>query len=157
MDGDLPNIKRWVVFYPIYINSKKTLAEGRRISAIKACESPTCLEIGDCCKYLKLPFAVEVDKAYPRDFMQRGRVRVLLKNIDGTFYNPEITSRKQLMLKVAELVPEHRGRTMKQKPSVTHNAGTSKPSVTHNAGTSKPSVTHNAGTLKSGKGRRRKK
>lgn len=35
---------------------------------------------------------LKVDKAYPRDFMQRGRVRVLLKREDGTFYNPAITS-----------------------------------------------------------------
>ncbi|KAF8379993.1 hypothetical protein HHK36_027462 [Tetracentron sinense] len=60
MDGEVPNIKRWIVFYPIYINSKKTIAEGRRISASKACENPTCIEIGDCCSHLKLPFAIEV-------------------------------------------------------------------------------------------------
>ena len=60
MDGGVPNIKKWVVLYPIYINSKKTIAEGRRISAELACEKPTCVEIGDCCSHLKLPFAIEV-------------------------------------------------------------------------------------------------
>eukprot|EP00262_Sarcandra_glabra_P000472 TRINITY_DN10555_c0_g1_i1.p1 TRINITY_DN10555_c0_g1~~TRINITY_DN10555_c0_g1_i1.p1 ORF type:complete len:139 (-),score=28.26 TRINITY_DN10555_c0_g1_i1:117-533(-) len=125
MDKELPNIKRWIVFYPVYINSKKTLAEGRRISASKACENPTCLEIGDSCNYLKLPFAIEVDKAYPRDFMQRGRVRVLLKREDGTLFNPAISSRKQLMLQVAELVPRHHGRTKKQEPAATSAAGPS--------------------------------
>uniref|UniRef100_A0A0A0L2H8 Signal recognition particle 19 kDa protein n=1 Tax=Cucumis sativus TaxID=3659 RepID=A0A0A0L2H8_CUCSA len=94
MDGEIPNIKRWVVLYPIYINSKKTIAEGRRIGVSKACENPTCVEIGDCCGHLKLPFAIEIDKAYPRDFMQRGRVRVLLKKEDGTLSNPAITSSK---------------------------------------------------------------
>ncbi|XP_011623592.1 signal recognition particle 19 kDa protein isoform X1 [Amborella trichopoda] len=92
MDIDQPNIKRWIVFYPVYINSKKTVAEGRRIGVSKACENPTCVEIGDSCNHLKLPFAIEVDKAYPRDFMQRGRVRVLLKKEDGSFYNPSIRS-----------------------------------------------------------------
>ncbi|MQM04379.1 hypothetical protein Taro_037180 [Colocasia esculenta] len=92
MAAEQPNIKRWIVLYPVYINSKKTLAEGRRISVGKACENPTCVEIGDCCSYLKLPFAIEIDKAYPRDFMQRGRVRVLLKKEDGSFYNPDICS-----------------------------------------------------------------
>lgn len=136
MDGDQLNIKRWIVFYPVYINSKKTLAEGRRISASKACENPTCVEIGDCCKHFKLPYAIEVDKAYPRDFMQRGRVRVLLKREDGTLYNPAISSRKQLMLHVAELVPRHPGRTKKQETSTkkqeasvsSSNAGPSKSS-----------------------------
>ena len=58
--SELPNIKKWVVMYPVYINSKKTMAEGRRIGVAKACENPTCAEIGDCCSYLKLPFAIEV-------------------------------------------------------------------------------------------------
>ncbi|XP_078442670.1 signal recognition particle 19 kDa protein, putative / SRP19 [Wolffia australiana] len=115
MESDLPNIKRWIVLYPVYINSKKTLADGRRIGVSKACENPTCAEIGDCCSYLKLPFAIEVDKAYPRDFLQRGRVRVLLKKEDGTLVNPEISSRKQLMIRVAELVPKHHGRTTKKQ------------------------------------------
>ncbi|XP_004147903.1 signal recognition particle 19 kDa protein [Cucumis sativus] len=127
MDGEIPNIKRWVVLYPIYINSKKTIAEGRRIGVSKACENPTCVEIGDCCGHLKLPFAIEIDKAYPRDFMQRGRVRVLLKKEDGTLSNPAITSRKQLMLRIAELVPRHPGRTKKQEPaSSSSTAGPSK-------------------------------
>ncbi|KAG5223372.1 signal recognition particle protein [Salix suchowensis] len=109
MDGGVPNIKKWVVVYPVYINSKKTIAEGRRISVEKGCENPTCIEIGDCCSHLKLPFAIEIDKAYPRDFMQVGRVRVLLKREDGSLCNPAIPSRKQLMLHVAELVPRHPG------------------------------------------------
>lgn len=57
---ELPNIKKWIVMYPVYINSKKTMAEGRRIALTKACENPTCAEIADCCSYLKLPFAIEV-------------------------------------------------------------------------------------------------
>lgn len=127
MEGELPSVKKWIVLYPVYINSKKTVAEGRRIGISKSCENPTCAEIGDCCSYLKLPFAIEVfhsifhysiwiyhicgidywkmywfcwwsqiDKAYPRDFMQRGRVRVLLKKEDGTLINPSISSSKLL-------------------------------------------------------------
>ncbi|KAM0945786.1 putative signal recognition particle, SRP19 subunit [Dioscorea sansibarensis] len=126
MEGQGPNIKKWMVLYPIYINSKKTIAEGRRISAAKACENPTCLEIVDCCNYLKIPSAIELDKAYPRDFMQRGRVRVLLRREDGSLYNPAIGTRKQLMHQVAELVPKHHGRTKKQEAVATSTAGPSK-------------------------------
>ncbi|KAH7686271.1 signal recognition particle subunit SRP19 protein [Dioscorea alata] len=122
MEGQGPNIKKWIVLYPIYINSKKTIAEGRRISAAKACENPTCLEIVDCCNYLKIPSAIELDKAYPRDFMQRGRVRILLRREDGSPYNPAIGTRKQLMHQVAELVPKHHGRTKKQEPAATSTA-----------------------------------
>lgn len=120
MDGNLkamPDTSRWVVIYPVYINSKKTLAEGRRICASKACENPTIVEIGDCCQYLRLPCAIEIDKAYSRDFMQRGRVRVQLKRDDGTLVNSAIPSRKTLFLKVAELVPKHHGRSKKQDHS----------------------------------------
>jgi len=58
--GETVNIKKWTVFYPVYINSKKTVADGRRISLTNACENPTCVEISDCCAHLKLPNAVEV-------------------------------------------------------------------------------------------------
>ncbi|OIW00173.1 hypothetical protein TanjilG_29163 [Lupinus angustifolius] len=125
MEGELANIKKWNILYPVYINSKKTMAQGRRIGLTKACENPTCAEIGDCCTYFKLPFAIEIDKAYPRDFMQRGRVRVLLKKEDGTLFNPAIASRKQLMLRIAEMVPRHPGRTKKPEAASTSAAGTS--------------------------------
>ncbi|KAG5223368.1 signal recognition particle protein [Salix suchowensis] len=114
MDGGVPNIKKWVVVYPVYINSKKTIG----------CENPTCIEIGDCCSHLKLPFAIEIDKAYPRDFMQVGRVRVLLKREDGVYVI--LPFLPQLMIHVAELVPRHPGRTKKQEPASTSNAATSK-------------------------------
>ncbi|KAG6389454.1 hypothetical protein SASPL_150922 [Salvia splendens] len=55
--------------------------------------------------------------------MQRGRVRVMLKKEDGSFYNPAISSRKQLMLHVAELVRQHPGRTKKQEPATSAAAG----------------------------------
>ncbi|XP_066348800.1 signal recognition particle 19 kDa protein isoform X1 [Miscanthus floridulus] len=89
--GDLRStIKKWNVIYPVYLNSKKTVAEGRRIAAAKACPDPTCIEIADCCSHLKIPHAVELDKAYPRDFFQVGRVRVQLKKDDGSPVNPAI-------------------------------------------------------------------
>ncbi|XP_058763031.1 signal recognition particle 19 kDa protein-like [Vicia villosa] len=115
MDVELSTIKKWIILYPVYINSKKTVTEGRRISVSKACENPTCVEIGDCCSFLKLPFAIEIDKACPRDFMPRGDLKVLLKREDGTLCNSSISSRKQLMLRVAEMVPKHHGRTKKQE------------------------------------------
>ncbi|MCL7035336.1 hypothetical protein MKW94_000238 [Papaver nudicaule] len=126
IDDSVANIKKWVVFYPIYINSKKTLAQGRRISANKGCEDPTCIEIGDCCGALKLPYAIEINKAYPRDFMQVGRVRVQLKREDGTLCNPDIKSRKDMMHQVAAMVPRHPGRNKKQAAaSSSASAGTS--------------------------------
>ncbi|KAI4335056.1 hypothetical protein L6164_013738 [Bauhinia variegata] len=126
MDVESSNIKKWIVLYPVYIDSKKTIAEGRRIGLNKACENPNCIEIRDCCDYLKLPNKIEPNKAYPRDFRLEGRVRVLLRKEDGTLYNPSISSRKQLMHTVAEMVPRHQGRTKKQEPASTSAAGPSK-------------------------------
>ena len=51
MDGELPNIKRWIVFYLVYTNSMKTVAVGRRIGLSKACENPVCPKFGDFCSY----------------------------------------------------------------------------------------------------------
>ncbi|OEL32795.1 Signal recognition particle 19 kDa protein [Dichanthelium oligosanthes] len=65
------------------------------------CPDPTCAEIADCCSRLKIPCKIESDKAYPRDFLQVGRVRVQLKWDDGSPVNPEITtSEHQLSLRL---------------------------------------------------------
>uniref|UniRef100_A0A9I9EGP1 Uncharacterized protein n=1 Tax=Cucumis melo TaxID=3656 RepID=A0A9I9EGP1_CUCME len=53
----------------------------------------------------------QIDKAYPRDFMQRG-----MRESEG----------KQLMLRIAEVVPRHLGRTKKQEPASSSTAGPSK-------------------------------
>uniref|UniRef100_A0ACD5ZMT7 Uncharacterized protein n=1 Tax=Avena sativa TaxID=4498 RepID=A0ACD5ZMT7_AVESA len=75
------SIKKWKIIYPVYLNSKKTVAEGRRIAATKACPDPTCIEIADSCTYLKIRCAIELDKAYPRDFFQVGRLSLILYNM----------------------------------------------------------------------------
>ncbi|KAG2606201.1 signal recognition particle 19 kDa protein-like [Panicum virgatum] len=122
--GDLRStIKKWNVIYPVYLNSKKTVAEGRRIATSKACPDPTCIEIADCCSHLKIPHAIELDKAYPRDFFQVGRVRVQLKKDDGSPVNPAIKTKKQLMIQIAELVPKHHGRTKKQESAPSSSTG----------------------------------
>lgn len=102
-----------VILYPAYINSKRTVSGGRRIPADKACEDPNVIEIFDALKYLKLPADIE-DKQYPRDWwLSRGRLRVRLFNDDGTPTNPEVPTRREMLLRVAELVPKHPGRHKK--------------------------------------------
>eukprot|EP00244_Chara_vulgaris_P003254 TRINITY_DN1586_c0_g2_i2.p1 TRINITY_DN1586_c0_g2~~TRINITY_DN1586_c0_g2_i2.p1 ORF type:complete len:162 (+),score=37.50 TRINITY_DN1586_c0_g2_i2:24-509(+) len=121
-----PDHSKWNVIYPIYINSKKTLAEGRKISKSKAVENPTVNEIYDCCLFLKLPCHVEPDKCYSRDYMQRGRLRVQVKS-DGVPLNPAIPNRQSLLVEVAKLVPKHANRTRKQQESA--SASSSGPEV----------------------------
>ena len=101
---------RRVVIYPSYINSKCSVAEGRRIPKDCACDAPNVLEIRDVLeKSMKLPCEVE-DKSYPRDFWQRGRVRVTLKKDDGSPLAKEFPTRRAVMMEIARLVPKHPGR-----------------------------------------------
>ena len=58
---------------------------------------------------MKLPCEVE-DKSYPRDFWQRGRVRVTLKKDDGSPLAKEFPTRRAVMMEIARLVPKHPGR-----------------------------------------------
>lgn len=119
-----------VIVYPNYINSLKTVAEGRRIPKGKACENPTVHEMEDCVKYFKLPVEIE-NKAYSRDWMIRGRLRVELFKEDGTPVNPEVPTRRELLLRIAELVPRHPNRSKKAQAaqaqaSSSNAAGSSK-------------------------------
>tara|TARA_R110002050_G_scaffold271957_1_gene415604 strand:- start:1284 stop:1541 length:258 start_codon:yes stop_codon:yes gene_type:complete len=38
-------IKEWHIIYPIYINNRKKLVDGRRIAKEKGCMNPTCQEV----------------------------------------------------------------------------------------------------------------
>ncbi|KAF5828795.1 hypothetical protein DUNSADRAFT_17074 [Dunaliella salina] len=59
----------------------------------------------EACEALKLPAQVE-DKHYPKAWWIRARLRVQIKNGDGTFIDPEITSKQKLLLKLAQQVPK---------------------------------------------------
>lgn len=45
--------------------------------------------------------------------MTAGRIRVRLTRPDGSFENPDVTSRKELMLKMAELIPRLQSRKVR--------------------------------------------
>lgn len=108
---------RFICLYPAYINNKKTIAEGRRIPVEKAVQNPTCSEIADVCRANKLNAIVEADKMYTRecnrDALFKGRVRVQLKNEDGSACVDKLHSRKAVMLRVAEEIPKLKTRTQK--------------------------------------------
>ncbi|XP_041459547.1 signal recognition particle 19 kDa protein-like [Lytechinus variegatus] len=109
---------RWICIYPAYINSKKTVAEGRKIPKEKALENPTLAELRDVCQAVGLPVATEGTKMYPRDQNRdptfRGRVRVQLKNADGTFVSDQFKTRKDVMFQLTEMIPKLKSRTQKQ-------------------------------------------
>lgn len=86
---------RWICIYPAYINSKKTLKEGRRIPKEKAVDNPTHQEIRDVLVSVGLKVGVE-NKIYSRErskeMLYRGRIRVQLRNDDGTPCSTEFPS-----------------------------------------------------------------
>ncbi|XP_009860548.2 signal recognition particle 19 kDa protein-like [Ciona intestinalis] len=109
--------ERFLCIYPAYLNSKKTLAEGRRIPKKSGCENPTFGEIKDVCVAAGLKPLVE-SKFYPRelyksDAASRGRVRVQLKNEDGSLVDPRFPNKKTLLLHVGEMIPKLKARTSK--------------------------------------------
>ncbi|CAH0559000.1 unnamed protein product [Brassicogethes aeneus] len=108
--------ERWVCIYPAYINSKKTLAQGRRISKEKCVENPTHQEIRDVLLAANLKVGVE-NKIYSRErskeLLYRGRIRVQLKNDDGSLYNPSFPTRESIMLHLGDMIPKLKTRQTK--------------------------------------------
>mmetsp|Transcript_39923 Transcript_39923/g.69136 ORF Transcript_39923/g.69136 Transcript_39923/m.69136 type:complete len:167 (-) Transcript_39923:76-576(-) len=120
--GDEIDTSKWNVLYPNYLNSKKTVPEGRRIPLPQAVEHPHAAEMAEICEFLKIPHVLEMEKAYPRDWLIRGRVRLMLKTPEGAFTHPEIHNKKQLMLKMGELIPKLKSRINGPPPQAMHLA-----------------------------------
>ncbi|KAF9205837.1 signal recognition particle subunit [Haplosporangium sp. Z 27] len=96
--------KSWMCIYPCYIDGTKTVAEGRRISKAKACvKQPWAKDIVEALKELRLSQAFEPGKTHPRDWANRGRVRVLFKE-NGRFCHPTIHTKNELLIKLAATI-----------------------------------------------------
>uniref|UniRef100_A0A0A9Z8G3 Signal recognition particle 19 kDa protein n=1 Tax=Lygus hesperus TaxID=30085 RepID=A0A0A9Z8G3_LYGHE len=134
--------ERWICIYPAYINSKKTLAEGRRVPKDKGVENPTYQEIRDVLSAAGMKVGVE-NKLYSRErskeMLYRGRLRVQLKDDSGAPLNPDFPTRESVMLHVCSMIPKLK--TRQGKPSA-EQSGASK--------ASQPSTS----SKKKGKGRR---
>jgi len=109
MDTEGKDTKKWVVIYPVYLNAKKTIAEGRKIGVSNAVDNPTSNEISEVCKFLGFECIIEPDKAYARDYTLRGRVRVRIKDETGPF-NAEIKTKNALLIKLGSLIPKLQSR-----------------------------------------------
>lgn len=117
---------RWVCIYPAYINSKKTLAQGRRINKEKCVENPTHQEIRDVLVAAGLKVGVE-NKLYSRErskeLLFRGRIRVQIKNEDGSLCNPSFPSRESVMYHLGDMIPKLKSRANKGAPEQSQNTG----------------------------------
>lgn len=107
-----------IIIWPVYIDAKKTLKDGRRLPARFCVEFPQMHEIKEVLEHLEFEHVYE-EKAYPRDLTQYGRFRVELK--DARTGEPKvegITSRRELLLRICELIPGLKTRKeAKVKPS----------------------------------------
>nr|BAN20859.1 conserved hypothetical protein [Riptortus pedestris] len=131
--------ERWICIYPAYLNSKKTLAEGRRVPKEKGVENPTYQEIRDVLSAAGLKVGVE-NKLYCREkskeMLYRGRIRVQIKNDNGSPLNPDFPTRESVMLHACAMIPKLKSRQGKH---------TSEPAQSSSGG---------GGGKKKGKGRR---
>ncbi|XP_013788755.1 signal recognition particle 19 kDa protein-like [Limulus polyphemus] len=110
--------ERWVCVYPAYINSKKTVFEGRRLPKTKCVENPTYQEIRDVLDSAGFKVGVE-NKLYPREtnkdeLIYKGRIRFQLKKDDGSPVNLKFPTRKSVLVYLCEMIPKLKSRTQKQ-------------------------------------------
>eukprot|EP01067_Filipodium_phascolosomae_P000395 Filipodium_phascolosomae@DN1311_c0_g1_i1.p2 len=111
--------RRKRMLYPQYINQDLTTTLGRRIAKERCVTQPKIEEMQKICLYFNLPCEIQPEKAYPRDWMNPGRVLVEIKKPDGSLWNEEIPNKKQLMYKMGELIPQLKSRTQKDPEPTT--------------------------------------
>eukprot|EP00299_Pterocystis_sp_00344_P010073 c4423_g1_i3.p1 GENE.c4423_g1_i3~~c4423_g1_i3.p1 ORF type:complete len:136 (+),score=24.43 c4423_g1_i3:48-455(+) len=104
--------ENWCILYPVYINSEKTVAEGRRLPREKCVKHPTLKEIFDVLEVMKINRLPE-PKSYPRGFHahEKGRIRFQLRKEDGSPCHPDLPSRTAVMERVASLISKLSSRT----------------------------------------------
>ena len=92
---------KFVVIYPTYMDSNKSVKVGRRIGVEDAVEFPVILDLSDACRALRLRHIVQPWKGYPRDPDSRwnnpGRILVDMEKSS--------TNKKALIKKIAKIIP----------------------------------------------------
>ena len=106
--------------YPAYINSNKTRQEGRIVAKAKAVPNPTYVEIRDVLQNSEEGFKPIVEnKQHPRERSReiqfRGRIRVQLKNDDGTPKNEKFPDRESVLHFLCEKIPQLKTRIQQQQ------------------------------------------
>ncbi|MFH4976661.1 hypothetical protein AB6A40_003370 [Gnathostoma spinigerum] len=106
----LSDESRWICIYPLYMNARRTIKQGRRVSKEKAVDLPTSQEIYDILVNVGMNAKIEKTKMHPldpnRDTNLQGRVRVQLHNEDGSLFNPRFPTRMSLMYYACEMIPK---------------------------------------------------
>ncbi|KAK0280385.1 signal recognition particle subunit [Friedmanniomyces endolithicus] len=104
--------KTFQCIYPLYFDSTRSRAEGRRVAKEDAVANPLAREIVDALQWvgnsrgLPLKIVFEPDKGHPRDWANPGRVRVLVKE-EGRAVSSKIGNKHHLYKLVAEYLKQH--------------------------------------------------
>lgn len=92
---------KFIVIYPSYLDSTKTIAKGRRIGQEIAVETPTVSDISQALQSLKIRHVLQPNKGYSRDIEtlwdNPGRVKV---DNNNTF-----SSKRELLKEIANIIP----------------------------------------------------
>ena len=102
--------------YPHYLNSARSVSEGRRVPLRFSIERPSVVDVVEACQSLQLPFAVEQDKVYCRDAHSssgRGRVRVQLYSAERSPLSGEVANKQQLLRRIGEIAPTLKMRALR--------------------------------------------
>lgn len=88
------------IIYPSYLDSTKTIAQGRRIGQEVAVEMPTVSDISQALQSLNIRHVLQPHKGYSRDietlWENPGRVKFDASNCD---------SKRQLLKELAQIIP----------------------------------------------------
>jgi signal recognition particle subunit SRP19 len=116
---------RFVCIYPAYINAKKTRAQGRRVGKTKAIDNPTVNEMNDILENIGLKTIVETNRLYSREESRepqyRGRLRVQLKNADGSLLKDQFKTKDDLLFYLVEMMPKLKTRSGNQQQQQQQN------------------------------------
>lgn len=102
-------VRDWQVIWPAYIDHSKTREQGRCIPKSKAATAPTLREIVDALVSLGFDAVAEENKRYPRDTLEYGRVRFLLKK-EHVPVHPELHSKHAVCKSIGEIIRKHPSR-----------------------------------------------
>ncbi|KAI4766496.1 signal recognition particle, SRP19 subunit [Aureobasidium sp. EXF-3400] len=101
--------KHYQCLYPIYFDSLRSRAEGRRVGKNEAVANPLAQDIANACSQLPVAGQVvfEPAKTHPKDWANPGRVRVLIKEDGKPAGKGSIKNKHQLYKLVAEYLRAH--------------------------------------------------
>ncbi|KAI1608462.1 signal recognition particle, subunit SRP19 [Exophiala viscosa] len=105
-------IKTFQCLYPVYFDSTRTKAQGRRVSSNLAVPNPLAFNILAAARATigdgVLQFAFEPDKTHPKDWANPGRIRVQLFDKDSHKpLHPTIKSKTHLYSVIGKWLKDH--------------------------------------------------